>query len=547
LTPFYAPLIQNLWLAYCKKEWQRFDRAADNVAAVQRNILFNYLKSNARTIFGRRFHFNNITSISQFQHTLPLTTYDDYHDEISAITEGKQCILTRDKVRLFEPSSGTAGPNKLIPYTSALKKEFHRGISSWLYNLYSHHPDLKGTAYWSVSPASTYVPQCSSIVPIGFETDSDYLGPFGRIVTNSLQAVPAEVRFIRDIDSFRYVTLLFLLIHRDLHLISVWNPTFLTLLLDSLAEYWDNLLNDLSSGNISPPGPIDKAVYEKLRRKLRPAPLRAKEICDCGPGNFEKIWPRLSLISCWLDGPSGAQAAYLQKRYFHKIQIQGKGLIATEAFVSFPLVEMEGAVLAGTSHFFEFIPLKDSVNPKSDPVLAHQLETGRAYSVVVTTGGGLYRYQLQDTIQVIGHYKKMPRIRFTGKLDGISDIYGEKLNEQFVNEELTQQFSLRAHQPRFFLLCPDQDLTRYILYLEDSSVGEAVCSSLAEEIDKRFRKNFHYDYCRKLGQLKAIQINFTGPEAIRKYFAYCRSKGMRQGDIKASVLCKTPIDQSVFQ
>jgi hypothetical protein len=341
--------------------------------------------------------------------------------------------------------------------------------------------------------------------------------------------------------------LLCLLIHRDLHLISVWNPTFLTLLLDSLAEYWDSLLNDLASGKISPPGPIDKAVHEKLRRKLRPAPLRAKEIREYGPGNVEKIWPGMSLISCWLDGPSGAQAAKLQKRYFPKVQLQGKGLIATEAFVSFPLVEMAGAVLAGTSHFFEFIPLKDTDGPTSDPVLAHQLETGRTYSVVVTTGGGLYRYRLQDTVQVIGHYKMMPRIRFIGKHEGISDIYGEKLNEQFVNEELTQQFSLRAHQPGFFLLCPDRDLTRYILYLEDPSVGEAECSSLAEAIDQRFRKNFHYDYCRKLGQLKAIQINSTGPEATRKYFAYCRSKGMRQGDIKASVLCKTPIEQSVFQ
>jgi hypothetical protein len=262
---------------------------------------------------------------------------------------------------------------------------------------------------------------------------------------------------------------------------------------------------------------------------------------------LEKIWPKLNLISCWLDGPSDKQAAYLQKKYFPKIKIQGKGLIATEAFVSFPLVDMEGAVLAGTSHFFEFIPLTDSTKPTGDPILAHQLETGGVYSVVVTTGGGLYRYQLQDTIQVIGHYKKLPRIRFMGKIDGISDIYGEKLNERFVNEELTQQFSLRAHQPRFYLLCPDKDLTRYILYLEDSSASEAVGSSLAEEIDQRFRKNFHYDYCRKLGQLKAVQIKFTGPEATSKYFAYCRSKGMRLGDIKTSVLCKTPLDQSVFQ
>lgn len=540
-------MIQNLWLAYCKKEWQRFDRAADNVAAIQREILFESLKNNAGTVIGRRFRFSDIRSIAQFQQTLPLTTYDDYHAEISAIAGGEQGILTRDKVRLFEPSSGTAGPSKLIPYTSTLKKEFHRGISSWLYNLYSHYSHLKGTAYWSISPASSYVSQHSSVVPIGFETDSDYLGPFGRMITNSLQAVPAEVRFLGDIDSFRYVTLLYLLMHRDLRLISVWNPTFLTLLLDALDGYWDHLLHDLKKGEISPPTEIGRAVHDKLRRQLRPAPLRAEELSKCGPGDVNRIWPKLRLISCWLDGVSGAKADYLQQKYFPMVRFQGKGLIATEAFVSFPLVAMEGAVLAGTSHFFEFLPLDDSGSRSGEPVLAHQLETDQSYSVIVTTGGGLYRYQLQDTIQVIGHYKKMPRLRFTGKLDGISDIYGEKLNEQFVSEELTRHFALLGQQPSFYLLCPDMDLTRYILYLEDSSTKEAVCTSFAEEIDRRFRKNFHYDYCRKLGQLKSIQIILTGPETTQKYFAYCRSKGMRQGDIKASVLCKTPIDPSIFK
>ncbi len=543
----YAPLIQHLWLQYCKKEWHRFTRAADQLEISQRKILLDCLKKNADTVYGRRFRFGDITSIDQFQQSLPLTTYDDYHKEISSIADGQRHVLTRDKVRLFEPSSGTAGPNKLIPYTSGLKIQFHRGISSWLYNLYSSHPELKGTAYWSVSPVSTSPPRGSGVVPVGFETDSDYLGPFGRLVTNSLQAVPPEVRFIGDIDSFRYITLLYLLTHRDLRLISVWNPTFLTLLLDSLQEHWHRLLQDLSSGDISPPGPIDTAILDNLRRRRRPDPLRAREIGECGLGNFTELWPKLGLISCWLDGPSAAQAAFLQKKYFPGIPVQGKGLIATEAFVSFPLVGMPGAVLAGTSHFFEFIPLSESGQPARAPVLAHQLETDRSYSVVVTTGGGLYRYQLQDRIQVIGHYKQMPRIRFMGKIGAISDIYGEKLNEQFVNEELTGLFSLREHQPSFYLLCPDKDLARYILYLEDSSVSADECCSLAEEIDRGLRKNFHYDYCRNLGQLQVVRILLTKPRATGKYFAYCRSKGMRQGDIKSSVLSKTPIDQTVFQ
>jgi len=317
--------------------------------------------------------------------------------------------------------------------------------------------------------------------------------------------------------------------------------------MDFLDEYWDSLSADLAAGTISPPIPIDKDLSAKLRRKLSPTPQRAEEINEYGPKKPQELWPELDLISCWLDGPSNRHAKDLQEKYFPRINMQGKGLIATEAFVSFPLVGMQGSVLSGTSHFFEFIPLTQSGKPIENTIrLAHQLKTGESYSVVVTTGGGLYRYQLQDTVEVVGHYKEMPRIRFTGKLDGISDIFGEKLSEQFVAGELYQLFEQHALKPSFFLLCPNMDMKHYVLYLEDSTVNEAVISSLDVKLDQRLCKNFHYDYCRKLGQLNTVRIFHTGPGATHKFFAHCASKGMRQGDIKARVLSKTPLDHSVF-
>jgi GH3 auxin-responsive promoter len=547
MNPFYAPLLYRLWLRYCKKEWHHFDCAAGNVESQQKSILFNYLKQNSKTVYGRRYDFKNITSIAQYQQSLPLTTYDDYQEEISDIARGKHQILTKDKVRLFEPSSGSTCSSKLIPYTSTLKKEFHRGINAWIYNLYSNYPALKGIAYWSLSPASTYTPPDSCVVPVGFEADSEYLGFLGKFANNLTQAVPAEVARIADIESFRYVTLLCLLKHRDLRLISVWNPTFLSLLMDSLPNHWHSLITDLAAGTISPPGPLDKNLLIKLRRKISPALERAEELKKHGPLNPQRIWPNLGLISCWQDGSSDGYAAELQKKHFPQVVQQGKGLISTEAFVSFPIVGRQGCVLAGSSHFFEFIPQNSFGNPKAESIrLAHELKTGRLYSVVVTTGGGLYRYQLQDIVEVTDHYKELPCFRFIGKIDGISDIYGEKLNPQFVEEELFCLFAEMELSPCFSLLCPNRDLSRYVLYLEDSTLNKAISSSLATELDRRLCKNFHYAYCRKLGQLKGVQVFCTEPGAAGKYFDHCKSRGMKLGDIKACVLSKTPLDQRLF-
>ena len=64
--------------------------------------------------------------------------------------------------------------------------------------------------------------------------------------------------------------------------------------------------------------------------------------------------------------------------------LQGKGLIATEAFVSLPLLPDCDPVLAVNSHFFEF-----NDTETGDIRLAHEVEEGKVYSVIVTTGGGL--------------------------------------------------------------------------------------------------------------------------------------------------------------
>src|SRR3990172_2405229 len=91
-------------------------------------------------------------------------------------------------------------------------------------------------------------------------------------------AVPNPVKHIRDVSAFRYVTLLFLLKCKDLRLISVWNPTFLTLLLAPLPQWWDSLLKDIANGSITPPAAIEENLLRSLNKKLKPDVQRAREL-----------------------------------------------------------------------------------------------------------------------------------------------------------------------------------------------------------------------------------------------------------------------------
>src|SRR5207244_10027784 len=97
----------------------------------------------------------------------------------------------------------------------------------------------------------------------------------------------------------------------------------------------------------------------RLRRSLRPDSLRADRLAGVlrstmpWAERLRRLWPRLALISCWADA-AAAQFLSELRELFPEVEVQPKGLLATEAFVSFPLLDHSGAALALRSHFFEF-------------------------------------------------------------------------------------------------------------------------------------------------------------------------------------------------
>jgi hypothetical protein len=509
-----------LWVASCLPEWRRFQRAANRVEETQAELLRRYLHINQETEYGRKHQFAHIGSASRYQRDVPLTAYDDYSEYIQRIGNGEECILTAEPVRMFELSSGSTAASKLIPYTSTLKAEFQRGIAPWIYNLYTNIPELKsGPAYWSVTPLVEGKRFTSAGIPIGFESDSAYLGLFGKCLADSVMAVPNDVKNISDVDTFRYVTLLCLLRQPSLRLISVWNPTFLKLLLAPLSDWWESLLEDIVHGTIS---------KRHVGLRFPPDPKRARALEAIPSTDVQAFWPNLRLLSCWTDGASASYATQLEE-LFPRACLQGKGLLATEAFVSLPILGVEGSVLAVNSHFFEFI------DEMGDLHLAHEVQKGKTYSVVITTGGGFYRYQLHDVVEVVGRWEQAPCIRFVGKADHISDWFGEKLDERFVARVLQDVFAKHEISPSFALLAPDDVRGfRYVLYLE----CERSLEKLNEDLDSVLRANFHYDYCRKLGQLQAVEVAYV-TNGAESYLKACKARGQKLGNIKQSVLQKT--------
>lgn len=517
-----ARLAQTAWLAASLPHAQALRCALEDPERAQRRVLEGYLRANADTAFGRAYGFGAMRTPAEFQRAVPLAVYDDFVPWIDRIRAGEPHVLSRAKVERLVPSSGSTAAAKLIPYTSVLRAEFARGVGAWIAELYRRRPRLLGgLAYWSITPVVPLGVEVASQVPVGFEDDSAYVGGIlGRAVAATL-AVNPVVAGIADIEAFRYVTALELLRARELALVSVWHPSFLTLLFEVFTRHWDVLVRDLRSGQ--PSVELDPTVRAALT--TRGDPKRADELRSLEPGAWTEVWPRLALVSCWGDAHAAGAFEELADS-LPGVELQAKGLLATEAFVTLPFGG--GWPVSARSHFFEF------VDAAKRPRLLHELALGEEYSLAVTTGGGLYRYRLRDRVRVVGFVANTPSLRFVGKEDRLSDRFGEKLDDGFVARVLSERLSALA-RVRFAMLAPDERAaeTGYTLYIE---THDAAVSALALELERGLAQNPHYRYCRELGQLGPLRIFVVRQGAHATYIKRCRAGGQRLGDIKPAAL-----------
>ncbi|MBR3630972.1 MAG: GH3 auxin-responsive promoter family protein, partial [Oscillospiraceae bacterium] len=438
--------------------YRRF-MAVSDTRRVQRDYLGRLLANNADTVYGRKYGFAQIHRYREFTERVPLTTYEEYGPYIEQIANGKQGVLTAEPVLLFEPTSGSSGGRKLIPYTASLRAEFQAGIRPWICDLYTNINGLcEGKSYWSITPLTGGKEYTPCGIPIGFEEDAAYFGAIEQALMRRIFAVDGSVKLSGSTEQFWHDTAVQLLRNGDISLISVWNPTYLTLLCSYLRDEAKSLAREL--------------------------PEQTNRLHFAKSGRFDKVFPALRLISLWADGSAAEEIPAVQ-RFFPGVRMQPKGLLATECFVSFPLTGQNGSTLSVFSHFFEFRELSTG-----RIVTAERLRKGR-YEVIVTTGGGFYRYCIGDVVEVLKTPEpgEIPRIRFLHRAGITSDLCGEKLTEEFVRG-LCKNLGIAGD---FCLLAPEG--MGYTLYTSARIAPEAVEQALCG--------SYHYHYCRRLGQLRA--------------------------------------------
>lgn len=543
-----------------QKEMRLFECGASRVRETQEDVLGTILRANQDTLYGQQFGFSKIRNANEFREKVPFCSYEDITKYIDLIMNGRVDVLFPGHPVCLQPTSGTASASKHIPFTTMLQEQFRAAILPWLCDLYQNEPGLAmGPWYWSLSPMSTPFLVSDAGVAVGFPDDAAYLGcELGKLLRGCF-AVPSEITQVADPELARKLSLTFLLRLKNLALISIWNPTFFSILLSSWNNSGPEIAKAIESGELPGVDSLEVELYAKLQSGFGGgSKSRAREILEIlGNGEIldqisfasSKLWPHLKTLSCWVDAEAKAAAKRLETR-FPAAQIQPKGLIATEGIVSIPLMAADYPVLAIRSHFYEFSPL----DQKDVTLTADELSTGEMYQVVLTTGGGLYRYRLGDVVKIHGYYRNAPILEFLGRGHTTSDHYGEKLHQLHVAKVLREVLSDLEEGSYYSLLCPDGDdcVVRYALYLstDRSVVSPEWVEAREQALEKKLRENFHFDYCRRIGQLGETKIRLLniGPDsASAKFIEEMSRRGLKEGDIKPRVLDSKPVWRQVFR
>jgi hypothetical protein len=409
---------------------KRFTDACDTPEESQDRLLREILRTNEDTEFGRRLGFCGITSRRQFREQVPISSYEDLEPYIDAAMHGRPNQLTKQPPVLFTTTSGTTGTPKYIPMTRESRRSKSRLLLVWLSALYRDHPGIVGGRILSVvSPeVESYAP---SGVPCGAESGHAY-----RTMPKPLQSMytsPYGVFAIEDYEA-KYYTLLRLAAGQNISCIATVNPSTIVLLADRLAKHTEAIIRDVRDGSLSSDFAVPSSVRTSLH--LRPDPGRAhhlEQAAATGGGSLLPglAWPNLAAIGCWKGGTVGAYLANFDTYFAQRPPIRDLGYYATELRGSVPLSDDgDAGAVAVSTNVLEFFPANEDRAPDGHELIpVERLEPGKRYFVYVTNAAGLYRYDMNDIVEVVGRYRRTPLIRFIQKGKGVVSFTGEKLYE----------------------------------------------------------------------------------------------------------------------
>ena len=520
----------------------------------QHEKLLRIIRNNSKSEFGRLHNFSNINSVEGFRAAVPVRDYDGFKPYIDRIANGEKQVLTDDEPIMFATTSGTTGSQKFIPITPGYMEEFRLASIVSGYHLLKSFPGMaNGITLSIVSPAEEG--RTAAGIPYGAISGQLFKHePF--LIKKYISPIPYEVFLLRDYET-RYYTLLRLALVQPLSCFYTLNPSTIALLCRRLQQYAPQLIQDIRNGTASPPAPLPAQALAAIAPFLKADADRANELerlLQADQFVPAKIWPTLQIITCWTKAAASFYLADFPQ-YFGAIPVcditygasEGRGTV---------FMGPGKQVLALHSHFFEFIPEDEMESDSPTALLADELEENKNYFILFTTSGGLYRYNINDVVKVVGFYNKTPMLEFQYKGGNVSSFTGEKITELQVTSAMTRTAQRLQLDVRFFTVIPKfRPEPHYELWFEPASTQARTYASepgflaqIASVFDEEMAVgNVEYKVKRESHRLLPVEAKMLDRGTYESFRLMLTGSGVPDAQIKVSHLNPKPDSAAYFE
>jgi GH3 auxin-responsive promoter len=534
-----------------RRQWTGWHDLTAKPQEIQDHLLFDLIKRNRATRFGRDHHFEAIRSLSDYRAQVSVGDYERLRPYIEHAQNGEAHALTAEPVLMFTLTSGSTGQPKLIPITQTTRRNHRQLTRLWYYRAFVDHPDLfSGKLLGVVSPVIEG--RTAGGIPFGAASGLIYQSSPSWI--QNAYATPYEIAEVKDFEA-KYYLIMRLALEHDITFFGTPNPSTILKLVETVNRNKQEMIQDICDGTIAAWCNLQPKMRAALESRLRKNPARARRleslIKNDGTLRPREYWPRLQLIGCWKGGTVGVRLKEFARWFGKTTPVRDLGYMASEAQMTLPISDSGSAgILAIDENFYEFIPESEIDSPAPTILTCAELDAGASYYLVLTTAAGLYRYDINDVVRVAGFYNQTPLIEFVRKGRDVTNITGEKLHVNQVIQAMAQAQNAAGMAVQHFRACADAEESLYSFFVElDGAMpAQERLMQLLQELDASLRAlNVEYAQKRESRRLAAPVLCVMKSGWFQRKANAALEPGTRDVQLKAQLLSATPEEASEIQ
>jgi hypothetical protein len=349
---------------------------------VQNEWFRKLLQSAKDTEIGRRYDFAGIKSYETFRERVPIHDYEALKPFIERMMMGEQNVLWSTEIRWFAKSSGTTSDkSKFIPLSQEALEECHfKGGKDMLAMYCNNYPETRIFSGKGLTLGGSH--------QINIKSGNTWFGDLSAII---MEHLPVWVEYMRTPDL-------------SIALMSEWESKLERIAHHTIEEDVTNLAG------------VPSWMLILLQRILE---IR-------GTNNVLDIWPNLELF---MHG--GVSFTPYCEQYRKIIPSDKMHYLetynASEGFFGIQDQSHSNEMLLMLDYgiFYEFIPAELAHLENPPVVWLDGVKPDVNYVMLITTNGGLWRYQIGDVI----HFTSVNpyRIRISGRTKHYINTFGEEL------------------------------------------------------------------------------------------------------------------------